>query len=451
MYRFQSRIADRMQIGRVLLAGDAAHLFAPFGARGLNSGVCDVENAAWKIAFVRRGWAGEALLDSYCAERLPAAAENLAVTVCDDALPRPRHGRRAAASRRRARARRDRSRRAPPRRQRPAVRAVLVRRLADRRRQIPAARSPAVRTAATCRCPAPGHPRARLPGRRPGRPRSSGCGSWPVAAASPCCSATRPRCRRHPAGSRGARGGAPDARARSGAAGDPRRASGRAVAAAPGRARCRRRDERGGAARGDPARRRRRRWSWSAPRSSATGMVLAAHRPGSRLGVPRWQGRTGRGAGAPRWCGNAARSWTCGSWRSGALGTAVDDGIELQLWLATLAGEGAEGEHRPRRVALAGRGRSRQRRLAAGRRAVARVSSGRGYSRMMEIVVRGHRPPGRRFDTYTNVHVGLQVRSQPSGLVPGRHAGRAVDRRGAGRAVRRRRRLPRPGGPRPGR
>lgn len=35
----------------------------------------------------------------------------------------------------------------------------------------------------------------------------------------------------------------------------------------------------------------------------------------------------------------------------------------------------------------------------------------------MEIVVRGHRPPGRRFDAYTNVHVGLQVRSQPSGLV----------------------------------
>ena len=37
----------------------------------------------------------------------------------------------------------------------------------------------------------------------------------------------------------------------------------------------------------------------------------------------------------------------------------------------------------------------------------------------MEIVVRGHRPPGRRFGTYENVHVGLQVRSQPDGLVPG--------------------------------
>jgi 3-(3-hydroxy-phenyl)propionate hydroxylase len=80
VYRFQSRIADRLRVGRVLLAGDAAHLFSPFGARGLNSGVCDVENAAWKIAFVRRGWGGDALLDSYSAERHPAAVENLEIT-----------------------------------------------------------------------------------------------------------------------------------------------------------------------------------------------------------------------------------------------------------------------------------------------------------------------------------------------------------------------------------
>ena len=80
VYRFQSRVADRLRVGRVLLAGDAAHLYSPFGARGLNSGVCDVENAAWKIAFVRRGWAGDALLDSYHAERHPAAVENLDVT-----------------------------------------------------------------------------------------------------------------------------------------------------------------------------------------------------------------------------------------------------------------------------------------------------------------------------------------------------------------------------------
>lgn len=80
VYRFHSRVADRLRVGRVLLAGDSAHLYAPFGARGLNSGVADVENAAWKLAFVLRGWASDALLDSYHDERHAAALENLAVT-----------------------------------------------------------------------------------------------------------------------------------------------------------------------------------------------------------------------------------------------------------------------------------------------------------------------------------------------------------------------------------
>ena len=80
VYRFSGRVVDRMLVGRVLLAGDAAHLFSPFGARGLNSGVLDAENAAWKIAFVLRGWAPEALLESYSAERHAAAAENLEIT-----------------------------------------------------------------------------------------------------------------------------------------------------------------------------------------------------------------------------------------------------------------------------------------------------------------------------------------------------------------------------------
>ncbi len=80
LYRFHSRQVDRMRIGRVLLAGDAAHLVSPFGARGLNSGVPDAENAAWKLAFVVRGWAGEELLDSYHDERHAAAAENIEVT-----------------------------------------------------------------------------------------------------------------------------------------------------------------------------------------------------------------------------------------------------------------------------------------------------------------------------------------------------------------------------------
>jgi 2-polyprenyl-6-methoxyphenol hydroxylase-like FAD-dependent oxidoreductase len=80
LYTFHARIADRFRVGRVLLAGDLAHLVAPFGARGLNSGVGDADNAAWKLAFVLRGWAGEALLASYESERRAAAVENLEVT-----------------------------------------------------------------------------------------------------------------------------------------------------------------------------------------------------------------------------------------------------------------------------------------------------------------------------------------------------------------------------------
>lgn len=80
VYHFHSRIASSFAAGRVLLAGDVAHLVAPFGARGLNSGVGDVDNAAWKIAFTLRGWAGPGLIETYGAERRAAAVENLEVT-----------------------------------------------------------------------------------------------------------------------------------------------------------------------------------------------------------------------------------------------------------------------------------------------------------------------------------------------------------------------------------
>ncbi len=80
VYRFHSRVVDRMRVGRVLLAGDVAHLVAPFGARGLNSGVADAENAAWKLAAVLHHWAPESLLASYHDERHAAALENLAIT-----------------------------------------------------------------------------------------------------------------------------------------------------------------------------------------------------------------------------------------------------------------------------------------------------------------------------------------------------------------------------------
>jgi 3-(3-hydroxy-phenyl)propionate hydroxylase len=64
--------------GRVFFAGDAAHLVPIFGVRGLNSGLDDAGNLAWKLARVLEGSASDALLDSYSGERVPAARENIA-------------------------------------------------------------------------------------------------------------------------------------------------------------------------------------------------------------------------------------------------------------------------------------------------------------------------------------------------------------------------------------
>jgi 3-(3-hydroxy-phenyl)propionate hydroxylase len=64
--------------GRVLFAGDAAHLVPIFGVRGLNSGLDDAGNLAWKLALVQRGLAADALLDSYSSERVQATRENIA-------------------------------------------------------------------------------------------------------------------------------------------------------------------------------------------------------------------------------------------------------------------------------------------------------------------------------------------------------------------------------------
>ncbi|CAN5354178.1 FAD-dependent oxidoreductase [soil metagenome] len=82
VYRFHQRMADRFRDRRLLLAGDAAHLMSPFGARGLNSGVADAMNLAWRLALALRRLPEQAdgLLDGYAAERMPAARENLAVT-----------------------------------------------------------------------------------------------------------------------------------------------------------------------------------------------------------------------------------------------------------------------------------------------------------------------------------------------------------------------------------
>jgi 3-(3-hydroxy-phenyl)propionate hydroxylase len=80
VYRFHQRRVPSMRVGRVLLAGDAAHAMSPFGARGLNSGIADADNAAWKIALDRSATGGPGLLESYDVERGAAAAENLRIT-----------------------------------------------------------------------------------------------------------------------------------------------------------------------------------------------------------------------------------------------------------------------------------------------------------------------------------------------------------------------------------
>ncbi|MFI9275853.1 FAD-dependent monooxygenase [Kitasatospora sp. NPDC052896] len=68
-----SRLAESYRRGRVLLAGDAAHIHLPAGGQGLNLGIQDAVNLGWKLAAVVRGWGTEELLDSYQSERRPVA------------------------------------------------------------------------------------------------------------------------------------------------------------------------------------------------------------------------------------------------------------------------------------------------------------------------------------------------------------------------------------------
>ncbi|WP_300439947.1 FAD-dependent oxidoreductase [uncultured Mameliella sp.] len=77
IYTFQCRRMKQFRHGRVLFAGDAAHQVSPFGARGANSGMQDVDNLGWKLGMVIEGRAPESLLDSYNAERVHGADENI--------------------------------------------------------------------------------------------------------------------------------------------------------------------------------------------------------------------------------------------------------------------------------------------------------------------------------------------------------------------------------------
>ncbi|MDB5965026.1 MAG: bifunctional 3-(3-hydroxy-phenyl)propionate/3-hydroxycinnamic acid hydroxylase, partial [Polaromonas sp.] len=73
VYAFHARVAGRWKSGRVFLAGDAAHLTPPFAGQGMNSGIRDAANLAWKLAAVVRGELPDTLLDTYEPERKPHA------------------------------------------------------------------------------------------------------------------------------------------------------------------------------------------------------------------------------------------------------------------------------------------------------------------------------------------------------------------------------------------
>lgn len=79
-YQYRDHLLDNFRHGRIFFIGDSAHVVSPFGARGGNTGIQDAFNLGWKLALVTTGQAPESLLESYSAERQPAAADNLRVT-----------------------------------------------------------------------------------------------------------------------------------------------------------------------------------------------------------------------------------------------------------------------------------------------------------------------------------------------------------------------------------
>ncbi len=79
-YSYRAQLIDSFRVGRTFFLGDSAHAMSPFGARGGNSGIQDADNLGWKLALVLGAQAPEALLDSYGAERRPAAQFNIMTT-----------------------------------------------------------------------------------------------------------------------------------------------------------------------------------------------------------------------------------------------------------------------------------------------------------------------------------------------------------------------------------
>lgn len=87
-----TRLAEQYRVGRVFLAGDAAHVHPPLGGQGLNLGIQDAFNLGWKLAAAVRGWAPEALLDTYFTERHPVAEDVLTITRAQSELISPEPG-----------------------------------------------------------------------------------------------------------------------------------------------------------------------------------------------------------------------------------------------------------------------------------------------------------------------------------------------------------------------
>ncbi len=79
-FRINSRMVQRLKVGRLLLGGDAAHIHSPAGGQGMNTGIQDMVNLGWKLALVMRGQAPAALLDTYEQDRLPVMRSVLSRT-----------------------------------------------------------------------------------------------------------------------------------------------------------------------------------------------------------------------------------------------------------------------------------------------------------------------------------------------------------------------------------
>jgi hypothetical protein len=79
-FRIHHRNVAKLRVGRIFIAGDAAHIHSPFGGQGMNTGLHDVWNLAWKLDLFLRGRGNERLLDSYGAERLPVIKDVIHTT-----------------------------------------------------------------------------------------------------------------------------------------------------------------------------------------------------------------------------------------------------------------------------------------------------------------------------------------------------------------------------------